>query len=154
MIRYIKIENDLPKDYTLNELFTDYPNAIIYKNSKMPNEHLLSKYNVYPLITTEPPIGDVVEEGIPVFKDNEWIQTWTVRKLTPNQIKSIIDNSKIENTPVESTTVLEDIKMQKLRYRICKMCDAFTGLKTCKVCNSIMPLKTKVKDASCPLGKW
>ena len=41
------------------------------------------------------------------------------------------------------------------RLDICKKCDLFqkdTGL--CKKCLCVMKLKTKLKNAKCPIGKW
>ena len=41
------------------------------------------------------------------------------------------------------------------RLDICKGCDSlFAPTRTCKECGCFMALKTWLKDASCPLGKW
>jgi rRNA maturation endonuclease Nob1 len=41
------------------------------------------------------------------------------------------------------------------RYDICKGCDRlFAPTKTCKECGCFMAMKTWLKGASCPLGKW
>ena len=41
------------------------------------------------------------------------------------------------------------------RYNTCKSCDRFNKVfKTCKECGCFMPLKTKLKKAYCPIGKW
>lgn len=41
------------------------------------------------------------------------------------------------------------------RYDICNWCPKFISLTTqCKECGCIMKLKTKLKNANCPLGKW
>ena len=41
------------------------------------------------------------------------------------------------------------------RYDICKACPELIDLtKQCKQCGCIMPLKTKLKHATCPLNKW
>ena len=40
------------------------------------------------------------------------------------------------------------------RYNTCKACDKFTNLKTCSICNCIMPIKVKIAAAACPVGKW
>lgn len=43
----------------------------------------------------------------------------------------------------------------KSNYDICKSCEYFRKMmKTCKICNCFMPLKTKLKNAKCPKGKW
>lgn len=41
------------------------------------------------------------------------------------------------------------------RLDICKDCDElFKPTRTCKQCGCFMALKTWLKDAQCPLGKW
>jgi hypothetical protein len=41
------------------------------------------------------------------------------------------------------------------RYDICLSCDRFINLtKQCRECGCIMTAKTKLANASCPLGKW
>lgn len=41
------------------------------------------------------------------------------------------------------------------RYAICLECPELIGLtKQCKQCGCVMPMKTKVRVATCPLGKW
>jgi hypothetical protein len=41
------------------------------------------------------------------------------------------------------------------RYEICNFCPEFVSItKTCKKCGCFMALKTKLKNATCPLGKW
>jgi hypothetical protein len=41
------------------------------------------------------------------------------------------------------------------RFDICNGCPEFINLtKQCKKCGCVMSLKTKLKEATCPLGKW
>lgn len=41
------------------------------------------------------------------------------------------------------------------RLEICKFCPELISLtKQCKKCGCLMHLKTKLKSATCPLGKW
>ena len=40
------------------------------------------------------------------------------------------------------------------RLSVCYKCPSFTKVKTCKECGCFMVAKTKLKDATCPLGKW
>ena len=41
------------------------------------------------------------------------------------------------------------------RYSICKVCPEFIKLTTqCKKCGCIMKAKTRLAQASCPIGKW
>ena len=44
---------------------------------------------------------------------------------------------------------------RKRRYSICKKCPHLRAwTKTCKKCNCFMPVKTKIQEVSCPIGKW
>jgi sucrose-6-phosphate hydrolase SacC (GH32 family) len=46
-------------------------------------------------------------------------------------------------------------EIQKERMAICEECpELFQLTKQCKECMCIMPLKTKLAEAECPLGKW
>jgi hypothetical protein len=162
-MKYIKLENNQPKDYTIEQLLIDYSDAVIYENSQMPNEKLLANYNVYPLITESKPIineDESVEESTPEFRDGEWHQTWSVRKLTETEIQSVIENTKnnlyLDNIDINNEPVgfLANQELQQQRYEICKTCDSFTSLKTCKECGCIMPLKIKITNSECPLKKW
>jgi hypothetical protein len=157
-MRYIRIENNSPVDYTIEQLFQDYPDAEIYKTSQMPNEQLLANYSVYPLITEPLPQlteDETVKEGVPEFVLGEWHQTWTVRKLTQEEITEIVNNRLPSVTADAGSDVFfAAANVQTERYEICKKCPSFTVLKTCRECGCIMPLKIKIASVSCPLAKW
>jgi hypothetical protein len=111
---------------------------------------------VFPLVTTAQPLlreDEAAEEGAPEFKDGEWHQTWSVRTLSDAEIQQILDSRPTPETPLTGAYIA-DSQAQEARYDICKGCTAFTVLKTCKECGCIMPLKVKMANASCPLGKW
>lgn len=155
-MRHILLINGAPTSYSIEQLLLDVPDAQIYQNAQMPNEGLLAAYDVYPLVTTPQPLlreDEVAEEGTPEFKDGEWHQTWSVRTLSEVEIQQIIDSRQMPETPLTSA-YLADSQAQEARYDICKDCTAFTILKTCEECGCIMPLKVKIANASCPLGKW
>lgn len=41
------------------------------------------------------------------------------------------------------------------RIQICESCDKYIKLaKICSECKCFMPVKTRLRFASCPLGKW
>lgn len=43
----------------------------------------------------------------------------------------------------------------KARYDVCLSCEEFIQLtKQCKKCGCFMSVKTTLKGAKCPLGKW
>ena len=55
------------------------------------------------------------------------------------------------NPNVEKATDLES----STRLGICEDCPEFVNLtKQCKQCSCIMPLKVKLKEVTCPIGKW
>lgn len=46
-------------------------------------------------------------------------------------------------------------EIAKSRMDICEQCPELTGVtKQCKKCGCFMILKTKLINATCPLGKW
>lgn len=50
---------------------------------------------------------------------------------------------------------LASSSVAKERYSICKQCPIRNPkLNTCTICGCYMPIKTKLKDASCPAGEW
>jgi Rieske Fe-S protein len=53
-----------------------------------------------------------------------------------------------------NTEYVEEAEATK-RYDTCKACPEFIDLtKQCKQCGCVMPLKTKLSRATCPIGKW
>ena len=40
------------------------------------------------------------------------------------------------------------------RMQICNNCDKLSVLKFCKECHCLMPVKTYLSFAKCPIGKW
>lgn len=149
-MRYIRLENNIPVEYTIEQLFQDHPGAVIYKNSQMPDEQLLLNYNVYPLITTDRPNADVVTEGVPVLVGREWQQTWISRSFTAEELLQ-----KQKELEEQESHWLADSEVSKERYSICQSCDRFNQLtKLCNECNCIMFLKTKLQSATCPINKW
>ena len=46
-------------------------------------------------------------------------------------------------------------ELAQYRLEICKVCPAYRPLtNTCRKCGCFMKLKTQLKDAKCPIGKW
>lgn len=169
-MRHIKVKDNQITNYSIEQLFIDYPDAVIYNGSQMPNEKLLANYDVYPLITEAKPQlaeDETAEEGIPEFIQGEWHQTWIVRKLLEAEIQEIIDSDTAESmgstrspdavvspTIEKSMGIFANTELQEQRYSTCQTCSSFTFLKTCKECGCIMPLKVRLATASCPLAKW
>lgn len=157
-MKYIKLVNNNPVNYSIEQFVIDYPNATIYSNSSMPDAHLLSQYNIYPVITTNSPAltdTQIAEEGNPIFHDNEWYQTWIVRDLTEEEIDEIISlRTPIPASPEIALEFFASDELVTQRSEICSSCPSYSQLKICAECKCIMPLKVKIKSAVCPIGKW
>ena len=72
-------------------------------------------------------------------------------------------NNFISNEEGQSVTPLDLLNSKNYtnreirdgRYEICKGCEHFFNpIKMCRECGCNMPLKTWLKEASCPVGKW
>lgn len=49
----------------------------------------------------------------------------------------------------------EEKSIAEKRYNICVSCDRFMKItRQCKECFCFIPLKTKIMDTECPIGKW
>ena len=47
------------------------------------------------------------------------------------------------------------IEESQKRLELCKSCENYiSSITMCSICHCIMPLKTKIADLSCPIGKW
>jgi hypothetical protein len=75
------------------------------------------------------------------------------------KIKEIIETNKNSAVGpmdmVNPDTEWVDEILSNERYSICKACPELIKLtKQCKKCGCFMTVKSKMKLASCPLGKW
>ena len=75
------------------------------------------------------------------------------------KIKEIIENNK--NSLVGPMDMINpnaqwaEKELSEERYSICNGCPELIKLtKQCKKCGCFMAVKSKMKVASCPLGKW
>ena len=67
------------------------------------------------------------------------------KKLGSTRPWDVVDPNVKKSTEDESTT----------RLNICLSCDRLMRVTNqCKECGCFMNLKVKLKDATCPLGKW
>lgn len=56
---------------------------------------------------------------------------------------------------INPNTEWSDEEQATKRYDICKACPELIKLtKQCKQCGCFMNVKTKLQQATCPLGKW
>lgn len=69
--------------------------------------------------------------------------------------KKLQDQEKAKNSNFFGIDLFVPDHVQNERYNICLGCEHFYSLlKNCKICGCVMPLKTKLKQASCPIKKW
>lgn len=76
-----------------------------------------------------------------------------------DKIKEIIETNKQSSVGptdiINPNTEWVDESLFNQRYSICKTCPELIKLtKQCKRCGCFMAVKSKMKAASCPLGKW
>jgi len=72
------------------------------------NDEMLASYGVQRVFFSTPPAitaTQVLEEGTPVFVDNRWTQSWTVRDLTAEEVASR-DNAKADAVRAERNAKL------------------------------------------------
>lgn len=157
-MKYVRLKNTKPEIYSIEEFVAEFPYITIYNNSSMPDLYLLEQYNIYPLVTTNPPILEethVAEEGIPKFQDGEWHQTWYARELSRSEIDELIAvRTPIPADPEMAQQFFASEETVTDRFRLCSNCPSYNLLTICAECRCIMPLKVKIKSAVCPLGKW
>lgn len=84
---YIKLENNIPRKYSIEQLRADNPDTSFPKD--MPQE-LLAAWGVFPLHPTSQPSVDYtknVVEGTPVQDvRGRWVQHWDIVDADPAQV--------------------------------------------------------------------
>lgn len=78
---YIKLPDIYP--YNLSQIRKDFPDVSFPRELHLADLH---DYGVYPVLETEKPSGDVVTEVLPELINGEWVQTWTARDYTAEEI--------------------------------------------------------------------
>jgi hypothetical protein len=100
-----------------NGAVTQYPYGIGQLKAANPltsfpaeaNDEMLASYGVQRVFFSTPPAitaTQVLEEGTPVFVDNRWTQSWTVRDMTAEEVASR-DNAKADAVRAERNAKLE-----------------------------------------------
>ncbi len=63
--------------------------------------------------------------------------------------------NKLENAVLSKIADVADDTLAESRMDICRACPFYISLThQCKKCGCIMNLKTKLKEAKCPVGNW
>ena len=146
---YIKLVDGEPTRYTIEEFLEEYPDVNVYtKVNGIPDKKVLEEYDVYPLVDSSPPEEGAFKEGKPQrLYNGEWLQTWEI--IPGDQVKLPPDAEEI--SPLFFTTP----EQKQERLAICYACDRWKpSTRQCKECGCFMDLKSKIKAADCPLGKW
>jgi hypothetical protein len=76
------------------------------------------------------------------------------KELTPWQIyKQRLGDSRPWHAVQKDHRV--DTELSLKRYSVCEGCPSLIKVtKQCKECGCFMKIKTKIDNATCPLGKW
>ena len=83
-------------------------------------------------------------------------------KLMYLQAKYEIDEYATKNDKFDLRTIPSRIKNLILhdqdiidkRWEICSGCEFLTGMNRCEKCGCFMKVKTRISEASCPIGLW
>lgn len=113
MYALIKDGADAQYPYTLADLRRDNPNTGF---AAEPSNESLEGFGMFVVYNTTPPLCtnlQYLEEGTPVFNDNQWQQVWIVVDKTHEQIAQEEDTAKQSNkqqavsllTPTDWTTI-------------------------------------------------
>lgn len=82
---YIKLNNQVPKNYTIQQLKSDNPQTSFPDN--IP-ESLLNEFGVFKLEPTDRPtvgLDKTITEGIPELVNGVWKQVWNVADASPEE---------------------------------------------------------------------
>jgi hypothetical protein len=94
---YIKLINETPEAYSLDQLFSDNPDTSF--PAVIPDE-VLEEFNVYRIIDTELPVASVTEiieqDGYNQLPDGSWVANWVVRPMNEDELNNLLKT--IENT--------------------------------------------------------
>jgi len=69
--------------------------------------------------------------------------------------EELANGAAVRPTDLIDSANYADAKTAEQRYAMCLVCPSLIKTtKQCKECGCFMVLKTKLKQATCPLGKW
>jgi len=92
-----------------------------------------------------------VEDNVTNTPEDEFEDTmkYVDTHMSIEQIDSVTPLDLLNSNNYTTKDVRDD------RFNACKECDRlFKPTRTCRECGCFMSMKTWLKDASCPLGKW
>jgi len=69
--------------------------------------------------------------------------------------EELLNGAAVRPTDLLDSANYADAETAEQRYAMCLECPSLIKTtKQCKECGCFMALKTKLKQATCPLGKW
>lgn len=75
--------------------------------------------------------------------------------IDPQVVASTSEKKDVKPWDVLNPNTEWDSELGEKRFEICKACPELIRLtKQCKKCGCFMVVKTKMKAAECPIGKW
>jgi len=111
---YIKLIDNTPTSYTINQLRRDNPQVSF--PSDIPNE-LLATYDVYPLKKVKPPYYNPdlqkLIQDIPTLINSEWTQTWKVINKTETELEAELTQWR-QNMKVSPLQMRRSLRQQGL----------------------------------------
>ena len=75
-------------------------------------------------------------------------------KVDPSLIQKAVNFASAVVEHVADGMPIASPEVQTERMAICKACDLFDGVNTCRDCGCNLKLKTSWLGMSCPIGKW
>lgn len=81
----------------LSELYKRIENSLVIESI---DSEALAEFGYFPVVLTQAPIGEVVEEVAPKKIDGVWTQVWVARKYTPDEASVVLSQLK-ENKLME-----------------------------------------------------
>lgn len=85
----------------------------------------------------------------PFMENKETKKGTTTEEMTDEEHRNVIPIDLLKSKNYTEKEIRDS------RYEVCLGCPSlFKPTRTCKECGCFMSLKTWLKDATCPLGKW
>jgi len=86
-------------------------------------------------------------------KTGEYV--WTEREPVNADENEVVDTRNLNEPQGFINSISPDRKRAADRYAMCLGCDRFRrATRQCRECGCFMPVKVRVPNVNCPLGKW
>jgi hypothetical protein len=111
----IRVVDGAPTPYSVRQLKADHPDTSF---PRTPSDALLAEYDVFRVQSTpRPETGpdEVAEPGDPALVDGQWVQTWDVRPLTPEELDDRATSERLSRREEASRRLSNDLVTEKAR---------------------------------------